>query len=871
MTVQFHRYQERYNSFLQTFNIQGKRCSWPYKVIPTKAMAQSGFEFSPRFKGEILSRDSVRCNFCGGESDDFHNCRSKPLAATLSKVLENHLETHTGCLYSELKLALVKSFWKSEPIDWSVQKSLRKPHSEEVVRLRQWTYKEGWIHERQPQISSNAMAKAGLLRYDLGLSSPELLEEHPDATYCIYCSKIIGSWEANDNPVWEHFVCSNGGRCHFFETMPETELVARMKARYDEEGLGSDEKLLPCLDYYETFASQFSRFEEETLSQDSQNKRGRPRSRGSGELPAREPRKRGRPPKERPADVADVANVAESEIIGPTNGSGEVQPIKRKRGRPRNVVSDSATVIKEKRPRGRPRKDGLSSVPQDQMPNSISPPHTADLKVLGSSGSVSSKPTSASDDNANPASNSQHTIDDVPGIENGADSAPQKLETPHVTNGVSLSPKRKIRLRQNQRMASAEDNECDSDENSTKSIVLNFNNPSPKSNVAPRNPIIDDSFDAFSFSAHGNSEFVIPESAFQTKKSNAMQTLPESVQRSSPSVSVSEHANVGRARENQVDPSFALKNGALNDIDMDVEMSDDSIQVPPLSEASTPIGTPARSSSTEKEQKDDTPPIHDINQSDTSISSTIPEFERTPAITSNFAQSTGTDISPRNIIRPTAQVPQVGVDNSTDKSRSKLATNEVSLAATKGPFGVENDRSLSSSSNLVITDQNIPNEESTAILKLNKSNVKSASEEELIRNGSSPSVSFGDIFPATADLHNSLVLVDEERVLLANYFRKLLRYINVNDLSLFNEVDGDLSFFVQHMPQHEKQLAFSAWIDKKQSELKEEFERDYRTKVAKLDRQFKAAKSFLEKIDNDEALLKIADHYSLLDNFRTSL
>ncbi|CEP64571.1 survivin LALA0_S12e01992g [Lachancea lanzarotensis] len=854
MFLEFHPYQERYGSYLQTYHIQGKRCSWPYRVIPTKAMAQMGFEFTPKFKGKALVRDCVRCSFCGTDSYDFHDCRSKPLTATLTKVLENHLlRTQDSCLYTRLKFVLIRSFWKNEVIDWSEQQTLGMPHSAEIMRLRQWTFKEGWIHESEPPISSAAMAEAGLYRYDLGLSSPELQEEHPDATYCIYCSKIIGSWEADDDPLWEHFVCSNGGQCLFFETMSNRAAVVQMKRRYDEEGYGSNDKLMPSLDYYETFGSQLLKYEQEATADESEHKRGRPRSRGSGETVTREVKKRGRPRKEKPAEQLALEE-------GTTSLDFDGTPmVKRKRGRPRKAANSVSTEMKQKRPRGRPRKETTSSGMGDHVPTSMSPPSTGSLKLLASDGTVLANTSSAGDVNSLPPLNLPTTgvsaLIGEPDVKGGL----QQVQQPSAAMEIDNSPKRRIRLRQNQRLTSTEDQEIDSDDNSTKSIVFNFNNSSPKSKAEARNPIIDDSFDAFSFSAHGNSEFVIPESAFQTKKTSILQPLAEK----SFGVATLQHSDDEYTKESSLCPKPTSKDNALDDIDMNVEMSDDSSESFPLSKASTPIGSPARSLSPRGKPVVEARPDTQVDKTERNsissarIGSNIDEDNSSPIAgkidnLKSFPSGGNVGSHESEPVLETAGYPS-RVEERVNMSFPTPAPNLLTI-------GNESARPLSANS-AVTTRENSKRGSLTSRLPEDTSSQQGTPTRDKF------SVDSGsvNVSSSAAELRNSFNKVDEERALLADYFRQLLRYINVKDLSLSSEVDGDLNFFVLHMPLREKQLTFTAWVDTKQSELNKEFERDYKIKVAKLKKQFELAKRLIENIDNDETLLRLAKHYGALD------
>ncbi|SCU91205.1 LADA_0F08680g1_1 [Lachancea dasiensis] len=850
MATEFKRYQDRYNTFCQTYNMRGKRCSWPYRVIPTKAVAQMGFEFRPIFKGEILSRDCVYCSFCGSETDDFHDCRVKPLAGTLCKVLAKHLQSNSSCLHSALKLTLIMSLWKGEQIIWSEHPLLGSPHSKEMFGLRRWTYQEGWIHDNEENLSIESMAKAGLLRYDLGLASPELQEEHPDATYCIYCSKIIGSWEPSDIPLWEHYVCSNGGQCLFFETMIDNDVVRRLRAQHVEQGLNNDENIFPSLDYYETFGTQLKKFEDQTSIEESQIKRGRPKSREINGPPS-EPRKRGRPRKEK--RIEDENGSLEERIdIGA--GSGEVQIVKRKRGRPKKV--NTMMAEKPKRPRGRPRKDATSSVKQDGKLSRESPPFSSNSNTTGLN-ETNIVPSIAADfdtirsDSASPIP-SRATQS---ASESNIDTAllnPEPVPT-GIESGVLASPKRRIRIKQNQKLSMADDSELfEGDENSTKSIVLNFNNRSPSGPPKTRNPIIDDSFDAFSFSAHGNSEFVIPDSVFQSKLRAKEQNLPNSRQKATSDAGdhQSDGSSITERNLSSGSKSDSLPARVLDNIDLNVDISDDSEEEASSSEVNGGDATPRQIRSLD--------PVENFGRESTGNLSKYP-------ITDRSNQASISEPAKNHLVLPEHSLHGIVLDpnHSPIALAKKLTEDSKTRLGTGTPGG------------LVVTDYGEP----TISKKISQpssdtkgnSSAKQSSYAALqpqtgmsTPNGPSQnSTGPRELFTDSAKVRDSLHKVDESRGLLANYFRKLLHYINVNDATLDNEKDGDLSFFVHHMPEVEKKLTFAAWIDMKKMELREEFNRDYQIKIATIEQQFTEAKNFFLELDNDDAILKLAELYNI--------
>lgn len=831
--------------------MQGKRCTWPYRVIPAKAMAQLGFEYQPTFIGEALCRDYVSCCYCELNTYNFHECRAKALTLTLSKVLEKHLKLSPGCLNSALKLVLMRSYYKAKPIDWSIEAPFSDPHSEGMISLRQWTFNEGWSHSEQPGLSAESMAKAGLLRYDLGLPSSELQEDHNDTTYCVYCSKIIGSWEVGDDPIWEHFVCCNGGICHFFETMPNQLLLESLKAKLMNSSLSTDVNTPPSLDYYEMFGSLLKRFEEQTTVEESVIKRGRPRSSHINELP-HEPRKRGRPKKQRIVGEGDHENSTEG---APQSTEKEVV-VKRKRGRPKKIIDESSAEIKPKRPRGRPKKDAPIPITQ-----SIELPKVSEdlLSQSGPEGTNILEPF-ADKEQSNLSGNLPKGSSSL-----NSDFAQREISAPPFAGKESsTSPRRRIKLRTNSKTPMlAEDELNESDTNSTKSIIVNFKSRSPQKEDAARNPIIDDSFDAFSFSAHGNSEFIIPENAFQlhlNKKGSSAEKFPSTPVK---------QALISEGSVEMKNPSGShgkSSSGILDKIDMDVEISDSSDDSPgrnsSKSEGSSPIHTPVHRTeespgkSSFKEGKfssagflSENASLPTVKPSSVSVNDGEHPFFGV-GLLENYASNTkGTNKVLQSPKATTVSSEQHFVNDRVPEK--KTATFPIEQAPGSQPFSIG-----SGSAALPI-----PNEESTTIFKetLGPEITTTGEEHSLSKPTERDSGQTGN----PSCLEKSLNSIDEDRRVLSHYFHNLLRYINLNDASLANEADGDLNFFVKHMPEDEKRLSFAAWLDEKVVALKEEFNRDYKLKIVKLEEQFQSAQTFVRNLDSEEALLRIAKEYNI--------
>ncbi|CUS22170.1 LAQU0S04e09780g1_1 [Lachancea quebecensis] len=851
MSSAFHRYRDRHESFCRVYNVQGKRCTWPYRVIPAKAMAQSGFEYQPTFVDETLYRDYVTCCFCGLSTYNFHECRAKALTITLSKVLEKHLKQSPACLNSALKLVLMRSYYKTKPIDWSVEAKFSDPHSGDVFGLRRWTFNEGWIHAGQPGLSPENMAEAGLLRYDLGLPSSELQEDQNDTTYCVYCSKIIGSWEIGDDPLWEHFACCNGGNCRFFETMPDQQLLESLKVKFMNSQLSIEANTPPSLDYYEMFGSLLKKFEEQTTVEESVIKRGRPRSNHVNEEP-HEPRKRGRPRKQ-PAPAEGDQNDS-TEAASQSIEKGTL--IKRKRGRPKKIIDESSAEAKPKRPRGRPRKEALLlPARSNEMP-------TVSRDSLSQGGSESTKLIELSKDKE------QYSLSKTPlkssSLPRSDSGEKDTMALPSSLHDNSTSPRRRIKLRTNSKVPKRSEDELnDSDTNSTKSIVVNFKARSPQKENTARNPIIDDSFDAFSFSAHGNSEFIIPENAFQAHLNKKESSVEK---HTSVPVDQSLLPEGGTEITKASGSHGKASSGILDKIDMDIEISDSSTNSSEnhcsKSGGSSSIHTPVHRTEegvavpfkgdkfSSAAHLGENPSLPTITPSSVSID----DVERQVfgiGLLENYATTVkSAKKAPQSSKNTTVSLEQSFVND--EEPGAKTATSSIELATGSRRFSIDSGPAPSP----------IPNEESTTIFKETFGSELVAAHEKHPLSKSSERKSSHAIKMSSC-LENSFKSIDEDRRVLSHYFHNLLRYININDASLANETDGDLNFFVNHMPEAEKRLDFPAWIDRKVMALKQEFNRDYKSKIMKVEEQFQSAQNFIKNLDSEEALVKIAKDYNI--------
>lgn len=114
------------------------------------------------------------------------------------------------------------------------------------------------------------------------------------------------------------------------------------------------------------------------------------------------------------------------------------------------------------------------------------------------------------------------------------------------------------------------------------------------------------------------------------------------------------------------------------------------------------------------------------------------------------------------------------------------------------------------------------------------------------------------------DMDDKFVKLDENRILVKSYLHDLLRYINKNDATLANDVDGNLSFFIKQMPAAELEIPFTEWISEKVEVVKKEFILDYNRKLELLKTQLDHAQNYIESLTDEESLVGIAENLGVL-------
>lgn len=111
--------------------------------------------------------------------------------------------------------------------------------------------------------------------------------------------------------------------------------------------------------------------------------------------------------------------------------------------------------------------------------------------------------------------------------------------------------------------------------------------------------------------------------------------------------------------------------------------------------------------------------------------------------------------------------------------------------------------------------------------------------------------------------------IDSTKNLTKKYFHDLLKYINEHDATLDNDVNGDLRFLMNKMPDKELDMTFGEWLQDKVNKIHEEFVRGSSIKLQLLKDEFDKIKNRVVKIDDtsssdDEWLIDIAKKLDIL-------
>ncbi|CDO94362.1 unnamed protein product [Kluyveromyces dobzhanskii CBS 2104] len=359
-----------------------------------------------------------------------------------------------------------------------------------------------------------------------------------------------------------------------------------------------------------------------------------------------------------------------------------------------------------------------------------------------------------------------------------------------------------------------------------KDVFLNFKKNQEK--ATKPNTILDDSYDVFSFDNNGTSNFVIPEDALPSqsaKKNNSQKT--------SPMKPLKEQLEL-------IDTNIQFSDENESDIDYSISESQNEGSSSPVQSPSDPRLDSLRP---DEELKVLTGPTNDLAKSQNILEkgpTTLKEEKsRVNSLGENSCKATSPHLSEEWSLSLSFQ----DVKGQGTPDASPLSERNTSF------------KPIHSSPNLV-TDVASQKPES---LKQTEQGAQSSSENDLLTKFSAIKE-----LPSWQALNsNLLTLLDGDITTLNEYFNDLLSYMNKTDASLASDTTGELTFFINNMPNEELALKFNNWIDQKANEIFMSFENKINNKVTTLHHQFEIAKELIQGIDNDAVLIEFANRFNI--------
>ncbi|AAS53078.2 AER399Cp [Eremothecium gossypii ATCC 10895] len=423
---------------------------------------------------------------------------------------------------------------------------------------------------------------------------------------------------------------------------------------------------------------------------------------------------------------------------------------------------------------------------------------------------------------------------------------------PHETTtqeNTTQSPRRKRRLKKTMTVTLADDLSKGEENNqehhsfqseNRKSVVLNFNkkkqSPSPVASCRGnhKNNILDDSYDVFEFSSHGNSAFVIPPDAFKSPQRDSKEPSAPRVKKSVGILGILKNTtqSLQAISKSPRHSSINKLRSKLDEIDIDIQLSDDEDdeddeQNSVRSTYSTPLCSPRCSPKLRPRQQLHNFVIDDVSERNSKSPPETP-LPQSPTRTSKHASQliTGAHVTPAAVSSP-----KIGTLYT---EQNILALDRLQL----GDHGTPQNHTSHRNSELELEPEHPPSRNSTP---------EPINELPVWR--ALPNIEFNKL--------------DEDRRMLSGFLHDLLRYMNVNEATLKRDIDGNITYFIQQMPNQELDMTFIQWLDLKVSQLKVEYLKELEKKRTLLVGQFEASERIIRNISDSKVLLELANRFGI--------
>ncbi|KAG0672194.1 hypothetical protein C6P45_003669 [Maudiozyma exigua] len=823
---------KRSESFKVPRIIYKKKYSWRYTVIPADMLAKLGFYYYPvPNKDKKMQTDSIKCIYCNKITMGLKKCRAKnkDILQTISNVLELHIgDSPRNCLLCFLRLKLINdSRLNSNTSNWDNDKWFNRPFNLAMLQLFEKTYINNLELHNLSKASINRLARGGLIKYDSSYAAfkeePYVKSISPTSTLLTFCifSKTIISIPIdllNDkvrSVMTLHYTKCDNGKCHFFKMLRNlpgspkvvsTEWLQQFTYDYG----------LPHSKYYSRDEAQHSNdsvVHHAELFQNSGNENlhesdnivGKVHSNTSKEIDKEEDR--------------------DAKIIPQKRKASAESPSKRQT---RKLLRSSPQRISASEFSFTDKEDDFSPSDKDEVSNEVminfkshvqrrkkqlaksnrllDDNDDSDLFSFSAHGhstfDIPARTTAPLNQNlAEPTipSSNKKQIEGILASPLDKESSPS-LATPNMLfskNKVTLLPEtNSVRGNSSPDFVTALSVVSKVEGTpSKKPTDLHDMDHDSKNNANESVPRFEESHPGKNYEDLKNE----PDAdGTPSKMANAVDSNGESTPLTENNLK-QHNTNVVRMRK-------------LSQVPMDVSLSSSSEASNHNSSSSTPIPSPQHNSI-----RND---VKMVNHSESNYPNSINRSKSKLDFSNRSLEiPKGDERSPKHNIN-NIQVNKIE-DKSTDKNKDEENEDDIVTASTKIK------KVIHETSSIDITQQD-------------KSDLFAEKIPDTLETNGSKSIS------------TAVNEIDTDTNSIKEYMHNLLRYINYNNATLNNDKDGDLNFFMNHMPNIEKNMNFGDWIKYKLTEIHKGFVENISKKSVISNEAFTVLLNRIESIDEND-------------------
>ncbi|CCE61812.1 hypothetical protein TPHA_0B01390 [Tetrapisispora phaffii CBS 4417] len=881
-----HNLETRIKSFESSVTINKKKVRWRFTVIPGKSLARLGFYYSPCKNKDTnkLDNSAITCVYCKKILFNIASCKSKKrnTLETIINILQAHLTTNedTNCLSAHLRLLLMKRYQLSKNklisnVDWKNDKFFNDPLSIETLEFRKFTYNNDWKYNDKDvqNLSITKLAEAGLMLYDRFLTNFEedttvedIDDVNGDFCYCIYCNNIIGSWQEDDDPLEEHFKSSKGPSCYFFKCLESSnqhksiveELRKKHKVTNNDERYSDDEKLLESvapakkkikLTKRTTKMLSNSSEEEEALAITKEPDT-------SLIINVKEHIKRGKiQQKELKNKILDdsvddlsFSNVGNESFslpapISPSkilqNESSPSHPLKGKTSMTFNALLKSPLVSPSKSSSSFNESLHISKRIRKHASTVIQVPNLEDINLsysLSSDEYTSSSDLSTVSTPINSPSKSKIKDNSLEGASDRFSIEPVDLKNDHNTNILTKEVEKVISVSSFQIKNSknyhnnvkeysslSEDSDVNISLVDTGKLILETKVKSKESNSTSKEE---------SSNAHGD-------------KNNGQAQYSDRDRNTDQKLNVN---NSLRLKEDTIENENRSNNSIDKDTGPDLNKVKDIILMDDDLHDISNIELDLNHSTPKVTKKDIL--ISDIKQP--RILEHDTKYSQSPSEKSNKPFNTQSQTKLPSPIKYIHEQSTPLLTKTSDKNMDKHHISSLS---------VSNSPDINFTKSLILEEgsrlDNISDNDHPATIK----NI--TNEEDVQKSVEVPIIS-KNFSKGTIETYSKITNHDKDFEIVKEYFQSLLKYVNVNDAHLANDINGDLRFFYNQIPKEELELTFDSWIDLKLATIREDFNKRTEQKLTIMKDEFRHIKQKIDSCDDDATLLEISKQFGIL-------